>query len=206
MRVNKIIISVAAVVALAAGFRFGQLGDEKSAPVIKIQGYVLETPRKIGVPELQQDNGNAFTKQDLTGHWSLLFYGYTHCPDICPTTLNSVAAAKQKFHGQSEYFPQVIFISVDPKRDDVELIGEYVRYFDEDFIGVTGEEKMLQAMAMQMSVVALAVPSDKPEEYLVDHSSNLMLLNPDAELVAMLRPPHTADGILKSLNSIRVAR
>lgn len=198
---NRLILTVAAVAALVAGYWFGQHNTpatEKTASN-SIQGFVLKTPRKIGVPELLRDNGEAFTKQDLTGHWSLLFYGYTNCPDICPTTLSTIAAAKK----QAATFPQVVFVSVDPKRDNAELIGEYVRYFDKDFIGVTGEEKMLQAMATQMSVAAMAMPPEKPgDAYLVDHSANLMLLNPDGNLMAILRPPHTVDTILHSINTV----
>lgn len=199
---NRLILTVAAVAALVAGYWFGQ---HNTAPATDdaagnpIQGFVLKTPRKIGVPELLRDNGEAFTKQDLTGHWSLLFYGYTNCPDVCPTTLSTIAAAKK----QATDFPQVIFVSVDPKRDNAELIGEYVRYFDQDFIGVTGEEKMLQAMATQMSVAAMALPPEKPgDAYLVDHSANLMLLNPDGNLAAILRPPHSVDSILHSINTV----
>lgn len=185
----------------------GSLNDDSSSSQTdvsrpQIQGFVLQTPRKIGVPELQNADGTVFDNAALTGKWSLLFYGYTHCPDICPTTLSTVAAARQEALSRPIDFPQVIFISVDPKRDDAELVGEYVRYFDESFIGVTGEERMLQAMAQQMSVAAMVVPSDKPGEYLVDHSSNLMLINPQAELVAMLRPPHTVQSILDSISKV----
>lgn len=199
---NKLILTVAAVTALVAGYWFGEHNTNSTADSAannEIQGFVLKTPRKIGVPELVRDNGEAFTKQDLTGHWSLLFYGYTNCPDICPTTLSTIASAKK----QASDFPQVIFISVDPKRDNGKLIGEYLGYFDKDFIGVTGEQKMLQAMASQMSVAAMAIPPEKPgDDYLVDHSANLMLLNPDGNLAAMLRPPHSVDSILHSINTV----
>ncbi len=199
---NKLILTIAAVAAITAGYWFGQHGTNpatENAASANIRGFVLKTPRKIGVPELLRDNGEAFTKQDLIGHWSLLFYGYTNCPDICPTTLSTIAAAKK----QATDFPQVIFVSVDPKRDNAELIGEYVRYFDQDFIGVTGEEKMLQAMASQMSVAAMALPPEKPgDAYLVDHSANLLLLDPDGNLAAMLRPPHSVDSILHSINTV----
>ena len=198
---TKLLLTVAAVAALIAGYWFGQqnTSTDTGAAQSEIQGFILKTPRKIGVPELTRDDGKPFTKQDLSGHWSLLFYGYTNCPDICPTTLSTIAAAKI----QATDFPQVIFVSVDPKRDNAELVGEYVRYFDKDFIGVTGEEKMLQAMATQMSVAAMAMPPEKPgDAYLVDHSANLMLLDPDGNLVAMLRPPHSVDSILHSISTV----
>ena len=201
---NRLLLTLAAVIALLAGFWLGQSGTETTSPQAdqanSIQGFILKTPRKIGVPELIRDDGELFSLSDLTGHWSLLFYGYTNCPDICPTTLNTIAAAKKK---QADDFPQVVFVSVDPQRDNAQLVGDYVRYFDRDFVGVTGEEKLLQAMAAQMSVAAMAMPPEKPgDAYLVDHSANLMLLNPEGRMVAMLRPPHSVDSILHSINTV----
>jgi len=200
---NRLLLTLAAVIALLAGFWLGQSGTETAQPQAgqdnSIQGFILKTPRKIGVPELIRGDGELFSLSDLTGHWSLLFYGYTNCPDICPTTLNTIAAAKK----QVDDFPQVVFVSVDPQRDNAQLVGDYVRYFDRDFIGVTGEEKLLQAMAAQMSVAAMAMPPEKPgDAYLVDHSANLMLLNPEGRMVAMLRPPHSVDSILHSINTV----
>jgi len=136
-----------------------------------------------------------------------LFYGYTHCPDICPATLSMLAAAKKLAADKQQPFPQVVFVSVDPQRDKAALVADYVRYFDEDFIGVTGEEKLLQAMAMQMSVAAMAMPAEKPgDAYLVDHSANLMLLNPQVEMVAMLKPPFGADQVLQTIATVQAVR
>ncbi len=197
---TKTLVVIVAFVAMLAGFWFGQQQDHQTKP--EIQGFVIDPPRRLGTPELRQADGAIFSKHDLSGHWSLMFYGYTNCPDICPTTLNTLATAKKKSLQSGKVFPRVVFVSVDPVRDDVDLIDEYVRYFDEDFIGVTGEEKMLQAMASQMSVAAIAMPSDDPEEYKVDHSANLMLLNPRAELVAIMRPPHSVESILETLQTV----
>ncbi len=167
----------------------------------EIQGFVLETPRNVGIPELSMADGTPFDKSVLEGRWNLVFYGYTHCPDICPITLSTVAEAKKQTGG----FPQVVFISVDPKRDDAKLVGEYAAYFDPDFICVTGDEANLQAMAMQMSVVAEAQPADENGEYLVDHSSALMLLNPDVKLAAMLQPPHSVESIVDAVTRVKAS-
>lgn len=201
---SRYVIIVCAGLAMLAGFWFGQKNEQHNnqqaslTTATDFQGIKFNPARKLGIPHLQKDNEQLFSKQDLEGKWSLLFYGYTHCPDICPATLNTVAVAKR----ESRAFPQVVFVSVDPKRDDARLVNAYVRYFDKEFVGVTGEEKLLQAMAMQMSVASMSVPSDKPEEYLVDHSSNLLLLNPAVELVAMLRPPHTVQSIRQALDAL----
>ncbi len=208
---NKLLITLAALGAMLAGYWLGQQQDTPAAgnatALPSIQGFILQTPRKIGIPELLKDDGQAFGKQDLAGRWSLMFYGYTNCPDICPATMSVLSAAKKLAEDQQRPFPQVVFVSVDPQRDNARLVADYVRYFDEDFIGITGEEKLLQAMAMQMSVAAMSVPAEKPgDAYLVDHSANLMLLNPAVEMVAMLKPPFTAEHILQTIKTVQSVR
>jgi protein SCO1/2 len=93
---------------------------------------------------------------------------------------------------------------VDPQRDSVEMLGDYVHYFDEEFTGVTGEEKMIQALTLQTSVVYAKVPGASGDEndYLVDHSSAILLINPGGQLAAFLNAPHTPGGILDSVNKI----
>ncbi len=191
-----------------------------------IQGSILSPTRKIAVPDLTKDNGEAFTLDDLTGKWHLLFFGYTHCPDICPTTMGTLAQAKKISKVNNHIFPDVIFISVDPERDKVELLGDYVRYFDKDFIGVTGSEDMIKALTLQVSVVYMKMAEQKPQKksvkhakkdagkdkvankdaessgYLVDHSSALLLVNPEGRLVAFLNPPHSPDVIIDSFQSV----
>jgi len=188
--------------AMSAGF---WLASELKTPDdgnTQLQGTVLKPPRQIQVPELTKQDGTPFTNEDLDGQWSLLFFGYTHCPDVCPTTMNVLAEAKKKSAGN---FPQVVFISVDPQRDTVDLLDGYVRYFDPEFIGVTGDEKMIQALTLQASVLYMKVPGDSANEndYLVDHSSSILMINPEGQLAAFLGAPHTPSGILQSVENIR---
>lgn len=199
---KKILVIIAALGAMTAGFWLStemKSTDEGNRP--QIQGSVLATPRQIVVPELMKHDGNAFTDQDLNGRWTLMFFGYTHCPDICPMTMNVLAEAKSKAGGD---FPQVVLVSVDPQRDSVEMLGDYVHYFDKEFIGVTGAEKMIQALTLQTSVVYAKMPgaSGNENDYLVDHSSAILLINPGGQLTAFLNAPHTPSGILDSVNKI----
>jgi protein SCO1/2 len=220
---SKFVIVVAAVVAMSAGFWFSsqQQRDDMSAQKQKeiaearnnyspIQGTILSPARKIIIPELYRDDGEKFTLEDLTGNWSLLFFGYTHCPDICPITLGIVAQAKKAATSINHMFPDVVFVSVDPERDKVEMLADYVQYFDKDFIGVTGDKDMIKALTLQMSVVYMKVPLEDTAEtgspdgssYNVDHSSALLVLNPEGKLVAFLNPPHDANTILKDFQTI----
>ena len=200
---TKLAVVLSAVIAMAAGFWLAkQLTQPAQQPSPEIQGSVVNPPRQIAVPELIKHDGEAFTNEDLKGRWTLVFFGYTHCPDICPITMNVLAAAKQKAPAD---FPQVILISVDPERDSVELLADYVHYFDPEFIGVTGDENMIQALTLQTSVVYMKVPgaSGNENDYLVDHSSSILLINPEGQLAAFLKAPHTPSSIIDSVAKVK---
>ena len=209
---KKIPLVIIAVAAMAGGFWFSSNLD-KPAPenILKqmtqtqseINGFVLDPARFIAMPPLQKDDGTALLNDDLKGHWSLLFFGYTHCPDICPATMNVLAQSSKLAKEQSIAFPEVFFISVDPQRDTVEMLGEYVRYFDPSFTGVTGKSKMIEALTLQAGVVYM--PTDKSadnDDYNVDHSASILVINPDGKLKAYLKPPQTAQSILKDLKTL----
>ena len=202
---KKLAVVLFAVIAMAAGFWLAtQLTQRPTQELPQIQGSVINPPRQLAVPELIRHDGEAFTNEDLKGQWTLVFFGYTHCPDICPITMNVLAAAKQKATAD---FPQVMLISVDPQRDSIELLADYVHYFDPEFIGVTGDENMIQALTLQTSVVYMKVPgaSGNEKDYLVDHSSSILLINPEGQLAAFLKAPHTPSSILDSVAKVKGA-
>ena len=216
---NKGIVVAAAVVAMSAGFWLSTLqqnnndnaaGNTKEEEIAEarkrfspIQGALISPARKIAIPALTKDNDTPFTLQDLTGHWSLLFFGYTNCPDVCPVTMGTVAQAKKAATAINHIFPQVIFVSVDPERDKLEMLSDYVQYFDKEFIGVTGDEDMIKVLTLQMSVAYMKMAAEEGSEgYVVDHSSSLLLLNPEGKLVAFFNPPHDAKIILKDFQTI----
>ena len=201
MKASRNVIFVTIILlAMVSGFIAGQFLSEPqpSLPEVKIRAIVPETPRKLATPALQTDDG-PLDMSSLEGNWSLVFFGYMNCPDVCPATLNTVAQAKKKFEQAGSEFPQVIFISIDPYRDDVKDLGEYVRYFDEAFIGATGEEKLLTAITVQTDSTFMTVPSENPQEYRVGHSANLVLIDPSVELVAVLGAPHSVESVINAL-------
>ena len=200
---KKTTITAIALAAMVTGFFAATIlkNTGGNAPVA-IQGAVLDAPRQIAVPELTRDDGAPFTNSDLNGRWTLMFFGYTACPDICPITMNVLAEAKRQAGGE---FPQVVLVSVDPERDAIDMLGEYVRYFDPDFVGVTGKEQMIQALALQMSVVYMKMPgeSGNEDDYLIDHSSSVLLVNPEGQLAAFLKAPHTPGSINDSVAAVK---
>jgi protein SCO1/2 len=218
LKVKLLFVGVAAA-ALAAGFLMSSLQQdsiEKDAASAKqkaltaarknyspIQGNILTPARKIAVPALKKNNAQAFTDEDLIGQWSFMFFGYTNCPDVCPTTMGVLAQAKKTALSNNHIFPQVIFVSVDPQRDKPEMLTEYLQYFDKDFIGVTGDEKMINALTLQMSVpYMIMAPEEGSEGYVVDHSAAVLLLNPEGKLIAFLNPPHDPKTILKDFQTV----
>ena len=202
---TKVLIFIAATASMMLGFWASsklQLGntDAITSQVMPFQGTVLSTPRKLAIPDLIKDDGSVFSATDLQDHWTLVFYGYTHCPDVCPTTMNVLAQAKKK---SPVDFPEVIFISVDPERDTVDTLGEYVQYFDPSFKGVTGDGKRIEALALQMGSVFMKAPGQDDENYIMDHSSSIIVLNPRGNLAAFISAPHTPENILKALRAIQ---
>ncbi len=216
---TKFIYTAAAVVAMSGGYWLSTIQEngirlsaenandkalaEARKKYLPIQGSILSPARKIAVPALTKDDGSPFVLDDLKGEWHLLFFGYTHCPDVCPVTMGVAAQAKKIAEANNHIFPQVIFISVDPDRDKVEMLTDYVQYFDKDFIGVTGDSALIKALTLQLSVVYLQMPAEAgSDNYLVDHSSALLLLNPEGKLVAFMNPPHDPKTILKDFQTV----
>jgi protein SCO1/2 len=214
-------IVLIAVIAMMTGFwlsfSVNNSNQKNNAESNAVQGNILPVARKIAVPELFKDDGSIFTNSDLLGHWSLVFFGYTHCPDICPTTLGVLAQAKKSFKNNPDLsgidysginspeidFPAVIFVSVDPGRDTVDVLNDYVKYFDSTFTGVTGKPELIQALTLQMSVVYMP-PAEASviKDYSVDHSSSVLVINPQGKLHAFLNPPHSVTSIVESVRAL----
>lgn len=138
----------------------------------------------------------AFTEKELSGHWNVLFFGYTHCPDICPVTLNTMNTALAQIAETSLPEPQVVFITVDPVRDTVEKMTQYTQYFNKEFIGVSGDLADITAFTRTLGVVASYTASETdPEQYTVDHTASMLLIDPAGRVRAKFNPPHNSDTI-----------
>ena len=208
---STVLILIVAVLAIAAGSMFSTSQKTKKEEAIEaarakfsnIQGNVLSPARRISVPHLEKHDGTPFTIDELKGHWSILFFGFTHCSEICPVTLSMLAQAKKLAEEQKKDFPKVYLISVDQERDSLKSLKKFVTGFDETFTGVTGDPKLIKALSLQMSVVYMPAEQGKDEEnYQIDHSSALLLLNTEGSLTAFLNPPHAPEKIFKDINTV----
>lgn len=164
----------------------------------EIQGALLQESRPIPDFQLADHKGASFSGKDLQGQWHLVSYGYTHCPDICPTTLYEVSEFRQLLDAQPAYTDlQVLFYTVDPKRDTLSRLADYVPWFHETFKGLRAPSQA-EATAFEtgLGIVANVEPSENDEEYQVAHGLMLYLLNEKGELQAALKPTREMDGSL----------
>ena len=150
--------------------------------------YLLETPRNIGEFDLIDHHGNPFNPARLEGQWTLVFFGFTHCPDICPTTMTFLNTFLESLEGTEAQDPQVVMVSVDPARDTVQQLADYMPYFNPDFIGVTGEFLDIHRFATKLNTPFRKV-MDEDGGYQVDHSSNIVLINPRGDYHGFFRAP-----------------
>lgn len=150
--------------------------------------YAFETPRDFGDFQLVDHRGDPFTPNALEGQWTLLFFGFTHCPDICPTTMSFLARLVEQLDGTEAANTQVVLVTVDPARDTPETLAGYVPYFDPDFLGVTGEFIEILGFARSLNAPFRKVTADDGS-YQVDHSANVMLINPRGHFHGFFKAP-----------------
>jgi protein SCO1/2 len=176
-------------------------------PVALATGTLLAPPRALADFSLIDNQGRSFGTANLRGHWSLMFFGYTNCPDYCPTTLTTLAALEKKLRAPgSAAPPQVIFVSVDAKRDTPARLNAFVPAFDPDFIGLTApNQPAIEALAKKWGV-AVAIESAPNGDYIVNHSAAIFVIDPAGHLAAILTGPFTVDALQNDFRRIVTAR
>ncbi len=185
---------------------FLENNDTKIVPGVEIT--VLPVARELKPFILQTDEGKPFTPATLKGQWSFLFFGYTNCPDICPTTLRIMQSVWKKLptkQGQPGH-PRLYFISVDPDRDSAATLKSYTRYFNPEFTGVTGHLDEIDKLVNQLGIMYGYDEKDNgnDKDYNVNHSASLILIDPRGRMRAVISPPHIADKILADFERIRI--
>ena len=198
-RIGATSLIVLAAIAVAVGFFAGsRLFTPAEAPVLK-SALLYPVPRALPEFKLVQADGRPLTLADWRGRWNLAFFGFTHCPDVCPNTL---AVFKQAWSaldnaGKTDRV-RFNFISVDPERDTPAQLARYVAYFSKDFGAATGEDAELTALTRALGLVYARVPDDKGG-YSVDHSAAVVIVDPQGRQVGLFRPPFVAETIVADL-------
>ena len=173
-------------------------GQDGSNPIagISMPGNVT-----VGGPfALVDPAGKTVTDADFRGRWMLVYFGYTFCPDVCPTELQAVAASLDKL-GPLARKVSPIFITVDPERDTPAAMGEYVKLFDDRLVGLSGTQTQITVALRAYRVYAVKSDSKTTTSYLMDHSSFLYLMGPDGKLRTLFKPGTSGDEIAATIRS-----
>ena len=203
MQAKKIVFPVFLVIAFAAGIGASLMLERRGATP-DIEGLLWPEPRALQAFELVDQDGKPFDLARVRDHWTLLFFGYTFCPDVCPVTLSALAEAQARLEQDGAGADlQVVFVSLDPERDTPQRLGEYVHFFAPGFLGVTGSEEALGVLNRQLGVIGFKGEKDADGNYLVDHTAAVMLLDPQARLVGIFRTPHQPADIAARVRGIR---
>jgi protein SCO1/2 len=191
-RIQITVFALVAIVALVLGLTVNKVLTSKGQgdPTALLDAGIVLLPQSRTLPELQLTNqdGQAVAVDQLTEQWSLLFFGYTFCPDICPTTLAQLRQLQGQLPAETRANLRMILVSVDPNRDTPEQLKKYLDYFDAGFIGLTGEQANIQKLANAVSIPYIPADTSK-EDYTVDHSGNLVLIGPDGTQRGFIRAP-----------------
>ena len=173
-----------------------------SAEDLRVNGAIeLSTPRIFSDFDLIDHHGEPFTLENFKGVWSIVFFGFTNCPDICPTTLAVLNDTFSKMKDSEKERLQIVMISLDPERDTVEKLAEYVPYFNEEFIGVTGNKHLIRRLTAEINVAYNKVALEG-EDYTIDHSTQLVLINPKGHYHGFFRAPHSEIMLRSTWRSI----
>lgn len=167
-------------------------------------GFLWPDPPTLTPFTLMDERAAPFTETSLDGHWSLLFFGYTHCPDICPLTLALLARVHAGLRERPAFAQRVrvFLISLDAARDTPQILGDYVRHFDPDFHAATASPEALHLLTRQLAAGYTRVSTEEGGDYWFDHSPAIFLVAPDRRVVGAFIPPHSADDLLRQIRQI----
>jgi protein SCO1/2 len=197
--------ALVAIVAIAAGILLSWAVLERSSAPTLAKATLIDPPRQLPPMAFIDEQSQPFGPERLRGHWSILFFGFTYCPDICPTTLALLAQVeKQLADLPAEQRPQIVLVSVDPKRDTPERLAQYVKSFSPTFTGITGEQDAVHEFALKMGV-PVAISPLPDGNYTVDHSAAIFIIDPNGAWRAISSTPHQAAVIAEDYRSILAA-
>jgi protein SCO1/2 len=212
MLMPKILVAGTLLLLLFAGGAWYL--SEGTGPSAAQPRSATSLPNGRALPEfsLTDHRGRPFTRERLRGQTSLVFFGFTHCPDICPATLQQLAAARRRLADAAPQAgnpaatapPEILLISVDPERDTPEILKRYVSHFGEGVTGVTGDLADLEALAGALGI--FFEKSGSGDDYTVNHSTAVLVIDRDAELQAIFSTPHTVDAFVHDLPLLMAAQ
>jgi len=203
MKLNKFIVAFAIGVAVAAGI-FAALRSQQ--PAVPVTAMILPDPDPVPAFELVDQRGEPIDESVFRGQWDLVFFGFTHCPDVCPTTLQVLATAITALDERGVTpLPRIVLVSVDPERDTPEILGRYVDYFGKGNLGISGSLDGIRALTSGLGIYFQKQETDD-DNYVVDHSAAVLLVDPEGRFSALFSGPHVAADYVHDLPILMGAR
>jgi len=211
-----ILLIIAVAIAVAAAAFIGSRPDNARPdndrivkPPEEIDDYLFWEAKQLTDFKLIGADHKTLVLNDLKGKWSFIFFGYIHCPDVCPLTMGVLGQAFKLIEKNPVAYQEIqgIFVSVDPKRDTPELVKEYASYFSSKFTGVTGDTAQLDAFSRQMSALYTIHPKEAQgsgDNYSVTHNSTVFLVDPQGRLYGRFPPPQLPQEIAEVFVKIRM--
>ncbi len=200
------LIGIAILALLFGLWAQHNIGKKPNKPLILAAGTLFPQPRPLSPFQLTDDHNKPFTNDNLKGHWSLIFFGFTHCPMLCPTTLSTLNQTYQTLaQAKQQPMPQVVFVSVDPERDTSAKIRHYLISFNKSFVGATGKKANIDALTQEFNVMyakVMASSDAEANEYSIDHSGTVLLVDPNGQLYAVFTTPHDPQKIAADIAMI----
>jgi protein SCO1/2 len=206
---KTILVVLAALLAAGAGAWMARRAFDPNSSAPPITDAVpahqftavrlVSTPRVLPDWRLRLSDGGEASPATLQGHWTIVFMGFTHCPDVCPTTLQALSLAQKEWEALPEARrPRVLFVSADPERDTPRIVGDYAHYFHPSTLAASPTPEQLDAFAQALGLVFMKVPG-AGADYSIDHSATLVLLDPQGRQAGLLSPPLDARAIAADL-------
>lgn len=192
-------IWLCALSLLVVGVLCGVAWQQSREATLSEAVVLYPQPRPLSGIDLTDADGQPLTEQDFKEYWSLVFVGYTYCPDVCPTTLADMAAVYGQLK-QASAQARLVFVSADPKRDTQERLKAYTAYFNPEFIAATAEHDRLMPAVQQLGLI-YGIHEREGSDYLVDHSASIALINPDGQLHASFRPSFSGQSQVPLVDS-----
>lgn len=151
--------------------------------------------------DINDQHGNPVEKKPAEGRWRLIFFGYTHCPDICPMTLTTIGSALKIIENKyTTDFLETVFISVDPDRDTPDHLKQYLNFFNAGFRGLSPDQAALSAFTQDLGLIYKRVENPgNPDAYLMDHTASMMLFDSQGNAAALFTMPHEPESIAADL-------
>lgn len=209
-RIARHIVIVVVVLVTLGGTAW--LVWRAGTPVLNVQLPGVRTydpPVPMPTFALSDVHGKPFTRTQLTNHWTLLFFGYTHCPDVCPTTLATLAQTMKILPADAQQRVQVVFVTVDPDRDLPAMVAEYISHFDSRFQGIAGHSQaQLNELTGPLNIAYeyednVNEAGQRIDGYQVHHMASVMLIDPAGRLVADAAPPHSGESLAQLVIAAR---